>query len=128
MTLHDLDAANARPQGGGDLAALVAAAGRQRKTEITDKLRAEINKARERGLNSLSLALSLSLSLDLFRSPVHALLLPALSPQVVDRYVDQGIAELVPGVLFVDEASREGCSGVFSVSLSALSLVSTHLR
>lgn len=79
MTLHDLDAANARPQGGGDLAALVAAAGRQRKTEITDKLRAEINKARERGLNSLSLALSLSLSTSfdllftLFSSPPYLL-------------------------------------------------------
>ncbi|MEQ2215009.1 RuvB-like protein 1, partial [Xenoophorus captivus] len=37
-----------------------------KKTEITDKLRAEINK-------------------------------------VVNRYIDQGVAELVPGVLFVDE-------------------------
>lgn len=37
-----------------------------RRTEVTDKLRAEINK-------------------------------------VVDRYIDQGIAELVPGVLFIDE-------------------------
>ena len=37
-----------------------------KKTEITEKLRAEINK-------------------------------------VVNKYIDQGIAELVPGVLFVDE-------------------------
>lgn len=37
-----------------------------KKTEITDKLRQEINK-------------------------------------VVNRYIDQGIAELVPGVLFIDE-------------------------
>ena len=36
-----------------------------KKTEITDKLRSEINK-------------------------------------VVNRYIDQGIAELVPGVLFID--------------------------
>jgi RuvB-like protein 1 (pontin 52) len=37
-----------------------------KKTEITDKLRKEINK-------------------------------------VVNKYIDQGIAELVPGVLFIDE-------------------------
>ena len=37
-----------------------------KKTEITDKLRQEINK-------------------------------------VVNRYIDQGVAELVPGVLFIDE-------------------------
>ncbi|KAJ8918789.1 hypothetical protein NQ315_011073 [Exocentrus adspersus] len=47
VTLHDLDAANAKPQGGQDV------------------LR-EINK-------------------------------------IVDKYIDQGIAELVPGVLFIDE-------------------------
>merc|ERR1719400_2261286 len=39
---------------------------KSRKTEITEKLRQEINK-------------------------------------VVNRYIDQGIAELVPGVLFIDE-------------------------
>ena len=44
VTLHDLDAANARPAGGGDLTAALAAAARPRKTEITDKLRAEVNK------------------------------------------------------------------------------------
>jgi DNA helicase TIP49 (TBP-interacting protein) len=26
--------------------------------------------------------------------------------QVVNRYIDQGVAELVPGVLFVDEVNR----------------------
>lgn len=40
--------------------------GKPKKTEITEKLRGEINK-------------------------------------VVSKYIDQGIAELVPGVLFVDE-------------------------
>ena len=25
------------------------------------------------------------------------------TPQVVNRYIDQGVAELVPGVLFIDE-------------------------
>ena len=39
-----------------------------RKTEITEKLRGEINK-------------------------------------VVNKYIDQGVAELVPGVLFIDEVS-----------------------
>lgn len=66
VTLHDLDVANARPQGGKDVMSLMAAMGKPRKTEITDKLRTEINR-------------------------------------VVNRYIDQGVAELVPGVLFVDE-------------------------
>ncbi|KAF4756177.1 RuvB-like protein 1, partial [Perkinsus olseni] len=56
----------AKPQGGNDIASVMGQFFRQRKTEVTDKLRAEINK-------------------------------------VVNRYIDQGIAELVPGVLFVDE-------------------------
>ena len=66
VTLHDLDQANARPQGGKDVMSLMAAMGKPRKTEVTDKLRTEINR-------------------------------------VVNRYIDQGVAELVPGVLFVDE-------------------------
>ena len=40
-----------------------------KKTEITEKLRMEINK-------------------------------------VVNKYIDQGVAELVPGVLFIDEVDR----------------------
>jgi RuvB-like protein 1 (pontin 52) len=66
VTLHDLDVANARPQGGQDLFSVMNQIAKPKKTEITEKLRGEINK-------------------------------------VVNRYVDQGIAELVPGVLFVDE-------------------------
>ncbi|KAJ4706693.1 RuvB-like helicase [Melia azedarach] len=66
VTLHDLDAANARPQGGQDILSLMGQMMKPRKTEITDKLRQEINK-------------------------------------VVNRYIDEGVAELVPGVLFIDE-------------------------
>jgi len=66
VTLHDLDLANAKPQGGQDLASMMGQMMKPKKTEITEKLRAEINK-------------------------------------VVNKYIDQGIAELVPGVLFVDE-------------------------
>lgn len=66
VTLHDLDVANARPQGGQDILSMVGQLMKPRKTEITDKLRKEINK-------------------------------------VVNKYIDQGIAELVPGVLFIDE-------------------------
>ncbi|KAJ0701973.1 putative DNA helicase [Helianthus annuus] len=61
VTLHDLDAANAQPQGGQDILSLMGQMMKPRKTEITDKLRQEINK------------------------------------------VDEGVAELVPGVLFIDE-------------------------
>ncbi|KAL5284921.1 RUVBL1 family protein [Megaselia abdita] len=66
VTLHDLDVANARPQGGNDILSMMGQLLKSKKTEITDKLRVEIN-------------------------------------QVVNKYIDQGIAELVPGVLFIDE-------------------------
>jgi RuvB-like protein 1 (pontin 52) len=69
VTLHDLDMANAHPNSSGakkDVLSLLQAMGKPKKTEITDKLRQEINK-------------------------------------VVNRYIDQGVAELVPGVLFIDE-------------------------
>ncbi|EPE36664.1 P-loop containing nucleoside triphosphate hydrolase [Glarea lozoyensis ATCC 20868] len=66
VTLHDLDLANARPQGGQDVMSMMGQLMKPKLTEITDKLREEINK-------------------------------------VVNRYIDQGVAELVPGVLFIDE-------------------------
>ncbi|KAI9285009.1 RuvB-like 1 [Umbelopsis sp. AD052] len=66
VTLHDLDVANAKPQGGQDIMSMMGQMLKPKKTEITDKLRKEINK-------------------------------------VVNKYIDQGIAELVPGVLFIDE-------------------------
>ncbi|KAK9370791.1 TIP49 C-terminus-domain-containing protein [Lipomyces kononenkoae] len=66
VTLHDLDIANARPQGGQDIMSMMGQLMKPKKTEITDKLRQEINK-------------------------------------VVNKYIDQGVAELVPGVLFIDE-------------------------
>merc|ERR1712159_476167 len=66
VTLHDLDVANAKPQGGQDIVSVMGQFIKPRKTEITEKLRLEINK-------------------------------------VVNRYIDQGVAELVPGVLFIDE-------------------------
>jgi len=66
VTLHDLDMANARPQGGQDIMSMMGQLMKPKMTEITEKLRSEINK-------------------------------------VVNKYIDQGVAELVPGVLFIDE-------------------------
>ncbi|KAH0802775.1 RuvB-like 1 [Histomonas meleagridis] len=67
VTLHDLDLANARPQSGGnDFSSVMSQIVRTKKTEITEKLRSEVNK-------------------------------------VVNKFIDQGVAELVPGVLFIDE-------------------------
>lgn len=66
VTLHDLDIANAKPQGGQDIMSVMGQIMKPKKTEITEKLRLEINK-------------------------------------VVNRYIDNGVAELVPGVLFIDE-------------------------
>lgn len=68
VTLHDLDVANARPQGGQDIMSMMGQLMKPKMTEITDKLRGEINK-------------------------------------VVSKYIDQGVAELVSGVLFIDEVS-----------------------
>lgn len=66
VSLHDLDSANARPQGGQDIMSMINQMGKPRKTEITEKLRTEVNK-------------------------------------IVSKYIDDGVAELVPGVLFIDE-------------------------
>ena len=44
VTLHDLDAANAKPQGGQDIMSVMGQLLKAKKTEITDKLRQEINK------------------------------------------------------------------------------------
>lgn len=68
VTLHDLDLANARPQGGQDVVSIMGQLLKPKKTEITEKLRQEVNK-------------------------------------VVAKYIDQGVAELVPGVLFIDEVN-----------------------
>ncbi|XP_049850811.1 ruvB-like 1 [Schistocerca gregaria] len=66
LTLHDLDVANACPQGGQDIMSMMGQLVKQKKTEITEKLRMEINK-------------------------------------VVNKYIESGVAELIPGVLFIDE-------------------------
>jgi len=44
ITLHDLDLANAKPQGGQDILSMVGQLIKPKKTEITEKLRVEINK------------------------------------------------------------------------------------
>ena len=66
VSLHDLDVANSKPHHGTDLASVMGNFLKPKKTEITDKLRSEINK-------------------------------------VVNRYLSEGVAELLPGVLFIDE-------------------------
>lgn len=66
ITLHDLDVANAQPKGGQDLVSILNQFNKIRKTEITDKLRQEIDK-------------------------------------VVQRYIQNGVAELNLGLLFIDE-------------------------
>lgn len=58
--------ANSRPQGGQDFYSVMNQLMKNKKTEVTHKLRQEVNK-------------------------------------IVNRYIDQGIAELIPGVLFIDE-------------------------
>merc|ERR1711988_1818013 len=43
VTLHDLDMSNAKPQGGQDLISMVGQLAKPKKTEVTEKLRTEIN-------------------------------------------------------------------------------------
>jgi RuvB-like protein 1 (pontin 52) len=83
VTLHDLDVANARPQGGQDVMSMMGQLMKPKKTEITEKLRGEINK-------------------------------------VVNKYIDQGVAELVPGVLFIDEVKHSSSlsfAGVLTLTI-----------
>ena len=89
VTLHDLDVANARPQGGQDVMSMMGQLMKPKKTEITEKLRMEINK-------------------------------------VVGRYIDQGVAELVPGVLFIDEVRSLLSLTSTSTSLSYIHPSITH--
>ncbi|CAD27111.1 DNA helicase domain [Encephalitozoon cuniculi GB-M1] len=65
VTLHDLDMANARPSG-QDMLSLVFRILSPRKTEITERLRGDVNR-------------------------------------MVNGYLENGNAEIVPGVLFIDE-------------------------
>jgi RuvB-like protein 1 len=66
VTLSDLDAANAQPQGGQDIMSVMGSLVKSGRTEITDKLRREVNR-------------------------------------VVQGYIEQGVAEVVPGAVFIDE-------------------------
>ncbi|KAK4336727.1 hypothetical protein RND71_043628 [Anisodus tanguticus] len=66
VTLHDIDTANSRSDGGQDVLSMVGQLIKNKKTEITDRLRSEVN-------------------------------------VIVNRYIERGVAELVPGVLFIDE-------------------------
>lgn len=65
VTLHDLDMSNAKPSG-RDMLSLVFQILNPKKTEITDRLRNDVNK-------------------------------------LVNEYLERGNAEIVPGVLFIDE-------------------------
>ena len=49
----------------------------------------------------------------------------AAALQVVNKYIDQGVAELVPGVLFVDEV-RGSSSAVLTLCFHNESLYSMH--
>eukprot|EP00375_Theileria_parva_P001626 XP_764299.1 DNA helicase RuvB [Theileria parva strain Muguga] len=66
VSLNDLDMANSNPSGGSDIVTVLNQYLRPKRTEMTDKLRLEVNKA-------------------------------------VNKYVDLGIAEVIPGVLYIDE-------------------------
>ncbi|KAF1745366.1 hypothetical protein MXB_4141 [Myxobolus squamalis] len=66
LTLHDLDVANAFPEATHDVTSLINQFMKPKLTEITEKLRKEVN-------------------------------------NIVNKLIDQGSGELVPGVLFIDE-------------------------
>lgn len=66
ITLHDMDYANANPGTAGDVLSMLSRISKPKKTEISDKLRQEVNKK-------------------------------------VDKLLESGVAELITGVLFIDE-------------------------
>jgi RuvB-like protein 1 (pontin 52) len=74
--------ANARPQGGQDILSIMGSLIKPKKTEITGK---------KFFLFFVSTKIKF---LDKLRREIN---------KVVNKYIDQGIAELVPGVLFIDE-------------------------
>lgn len=94
VTLGDLDAANARPQGGQDIMSVMGSLVKSGRTEVTEKLRREVNK-------------------------------------VVKGYVDQGVAEVVPGVVFIDEVSSSSIqcrTTARLISGPCLLMVGAHAR
>ncbi|THH00165.1 hypothetical protein EW145_g7129 [Phellinidium pouzarii] len=94
VTLGDLDAANARPQGGQDIMSVMGSLVRSGRTEVTEKLRREVDR-------------------------------------VVKGYVDQGVAEVVPGVVFIDEASNSNPfvlrGSLFRFSANRISVLQVHM-
>jgi RuvB-like protein 1 len=85
VTLHDLDSANARPQGGQDILSLMGQLMKPKKLEITGTLIK---------FYVSSIFKFLNFSTDKLRIEINT---------VVNKYIEQGIAELIPGVLFIDE-------------------------
>lgn len=67
VSLHELDVANCRPQGSNDLMGVLNQYLTPKKTEITERLRNEVDK-------------------------------------IANKFITEGIAELTPGVVFIDEA------------------------
>lgn len=67
LTLHDLDLANSKPQGGSDVVSILSQYMTPRKTEITERLRSAVD-------------------------------------EIANKYISNGLAELTPGVVFIDEA------------------------
>merc|ERR1711975_17329 len=53
VTLHDLDVSNARPQGGQDVMSMMGQLMKPKKTEITEKLRTEINRVVNRYIDQV---------------------------------------------------------------------------
>jgi RuvB-like protein 1 (pontin 52) len=90
VTLGDLDAANARPQGGQDIMSVMGSLVKSGRTEVTDKLRREVNK-------------------------------------VVQSYVDQGVAEVVPGVVFIDEVRPPCPARLPPAASSSLTISKVHM-
>ncbi|KAJ1982339.1 RuvB ATP-dependent DNA helicase pontin [Dimargaris verticillata] len=89
VTLHDLDVANAKPQGGHDIISMMGQLMKPRKTEITEKLRQEINK-------------------------------------VVNTYIEQGTAELIPGVHMLDIECFTYLNRALESTLSPIVIVATN--
>lgn len=87
------------PQGGQDILSMMGQLMKPKKTEITGRLNQTASQLRSPASFTAHWPLSFTCSIisivsDKLRAEIN---------KVVNRYIDQGVAELVPGVLFVDE-------------------------
>lgn len=104
ISLHDFDAANSQPHGkAGDVMSMLSQILKPRKTEITGLL----------------------VTINTFIIPIFcAEKLRAEVNKVVDQLIEEGQAELLPGVLFIDEVTHHK---FFNIKRNKIHIFKVHM-